>query len=127
MTDPRLPRILNKRTDRIPPGAYYCGRPGPLGNPFVIGRDGTRDDVVDKFDAWVQTQPKLIAIIATLEGRDLVCWCAPLRCHCEPVRRLANPKLFAEAVGTTSTSEQIAADGTKSYKHTLTITRLSTN
>jgi len=121
MTDPRLPRILNKRTDRIPPGAYYCGRPGPLGNPFVIGRDGTRDDVVDKFDAWAPTQPKLMAIIATLEGRDLVCWCAPLRCHCEPIRRLANPKLFAEAVGRTSTAEQAGADGTKLYKHTVTI------
>jgi len=121
MTDPRLPRILNKRTDRIPPGAYYCGRPGPLGNPFVIGRDGTRDDVVDKFDAWAPTQPKLMAIIATLEGRDLVCWCAPLRCHCEPIRRLANPRLFAEAVGRTSTAEQAGEDGTKLYKHTVTI------
>ena len=121
MTDPRLPRILNKKTDRIPAGAYYCGRPGPLGNPFVIGRDGTRDDVVDKFDAWAPTQPKLMAIIATLEGRDLVCWCAPLRCHCEPIRRLANPRLFAEAVGRTSTAEQAGADGTKLYKHTVTI------
>jgi hypothetical protein len=121
MTDPRLPRILNKKTDRIPPGAYYCGRPGPLGNPFVIGRDGTRDQVVDKFEAWVPTQPKLMAIIATLEGRDLICWCAPLRCHCEPIRRLANPGLFAEAVGTPSTAEQTGAGGRKVYRHVLSV------
>jgi len=27
---PSPPRVLNKRTDRIPRGAYYCGRPWPL-------------------------------------------------------------------------------------------------
>jgi len=91
---PSLPRILNKKTDHIPATAYYCGRPGPLGNPFIIGRDGTRDEVCDKFDVWLPTQPKLMALVATLEGRDLVCWCEPFRCHCRTIRRLANPKLF---------------------------------
>ena len=47
----RVPRVLNKRTDRIPANAIYCGRPSPFGNPFAIGRDGTRDDVCDKFVA----------------------------------------------------------------------------
>ena len=117
----RLPRILNKKTDRIPPNAHYCGRPGPLGNPFVIGRDGTRDQVVEKFAAWAPTQPKLMAIIATLAGRHLVCWCAPLRCHCEPIRRLANPKLFAEAVDAPSATERGGAGDRKLYTHTLTI------
>jgi hypothetical protein len=88
------PRVLNKKTDRIPPGAFYCGRPGPLGNPFVIGRDGTRDDVVNKHNAWIQTQHELLELIATLEGRDLVCFCAPLRCHCDNILRIANPRLF---------------------------------
>jgi hypothetical protein len=91
---PSIPRILNKKTDRIPASAYYCGRPGPLGNPFIIGRDGTPDEVCDKFERWLPTQPKLMALVATLEGRDLVCWCEPLRCHCRTIRRHANPKSF---------------------------------
>src|SRR4051794_17127713 len=41
----------------------YIGRAGrgrtavecPWGNPFVIGRDGTRDEVIAKYEAWVQT------------------------------------------------------------------------
>jgi len=90
----RPPRVLNKKTDRIPPGARYRGRPSPLGNPFVIGRDGTRDEVCDKYAAWLPTQPKLMAMIPDLAGRDLVCWCAPLRCHCDILLRLANPDLF---------------------------------
>ena len=55
----RVPRVLNKRTDRIPPDAIYCGRPSPLGNPFIIGRDGTRDEVCDKYEAWLPSQPEI--------------------------------------------------------------------
>jgi len=33
-----------------------------------------------------------MALIATLKGRDLVC--APLRCHCDVILRLANPERF---------------------------------
>ena len=92
----RLPRILNKHVHGVPKGAYYCGRGSPLGNPFVIGRDGTRDEVCDKYDAWIDDQPQLLPLIASLKGRDLVCFCAPKRCHCETVRRRANPGLFCE-------------------------------
>lgn len=89
----RVRRVLNKRTDRIPADAIYCGRPSPFGNPFVLGRDGDRDDVCDKFAAWLPTQPTLLAMLPDLAGRDLVCWCAPLRCHCDTLIRLANPGL----------------------------------
>jgi len=71
------PRVLNKRTDRIPPRAIYCGRPSSFGNPFIIGRDGIRDEVCDKYEAWLPKQAKLMAMIPSLAGRDLVCWCAP--------------------------------------------------
>ena len=91
---PHRPRVLNKKTDRIPPGAKYCGRPSPFGNPFVIGRDGTREQVIRKYEKWLPTQPKLMAMIPSLAGRDLVCWCAPERCHCDFLLRLANPHLF---------------------------------
>ena len=78
----RIPRVLNRRTDRIPRDAYYCGRPSPFGNPFVIGRDDTRDDVCNKFGGWLLTQPKLLAMLPDLSCRDVVCWCAPSRCIC---------------------------------------------
>jgi hypothetical protein len=60
-------------------------------NPFVIGRDGTHDDVCDKYEDWLPTQPKLMAMIPALAGYDLVCFCAPSRCHCDFLLRLANP------------------------------------
>ena len=86
----RTPRVLNKSRDGIPAGAVYCGRPSPFGNPFVIGRDGTRDQVVDAYAEWIQGQPALLARLPTLAGHDLVCFCAPQRCHCDVLIRLAN-------------------------------------
>ena len=68
----------------------YIGRPGKWGNPFVIGRDGTRDEVVAKYRAWVVRQPALMAALPELRGKHLVCWCAPQRCHAEVLIDLAN-------------------------------------
>jgi len=68
------PHVLNKKTGRIPPDAEYCGRPSAVGNPFVIGKDGSRADVIRKYDAWIQTQPRLLSLARELSGRDLVCW-----------------------------------------------------
>lgn len=31
----------------------YIGRPGPYGNPFTIGRDGNRKEVIDKYEEWL--------------------------------------------------------------------------
>ena len=56
-----MPKVLNKRVDGIPPGAVYIGRPSVWGNPFVIGKDGSRDDVIAKYEAWLMTRPVLLA------------------------------------------------------------------
>jgi len=66
------------------------GRPSKWGNPFVIGKDGTRDQVVEKFREWVVLQPNLMAALGELKGRDLVCWCAPAKCHADVLIELAN-------------------------------------
>ena len=84
-----MARLYNQQTDAIPNGAVYIGRPGPYGNPFVIGEHGDRAEVIAKYDAWLATQPALIAQMRReLAGRDLVCWCAPLPCHGNSILRL---------------------------------------
>jgi len=82
-------------------GAYvYCGRSkshdNVLGNPFRIGVDGDRDEVIRKFKVWVWNEyqkkgglyHKLNMIVKMFEDRNLIlgCWCSPLRCHCEVIR-----------------------------------------
>ncbi len=83
-------RVLNKRRDGTPAGSIYIGRPGKWGNPFEIGRDGTRAEVIAKHRAWICDQPALVASLPELRGRDLVCWCAPAACHGDTLKELAH-------------------------------------
>ncbi len=78
--------VLNKRTHSPHIRAIYVGRGTPWGNPFVLGRDGDRNAVCDRFER--ETLPTLD--VSELKGKDLVCWCAPLRCHADALLREAN-------------------------------------
>lgn len=81
-----MPRVLNRWVDDIPVDAVFCGRPSRYGNPFRIGVDGTRDEVCDRFEREVL--PSLD--VSNLRGKDLVCYCAPQRCHCDALLVKAN-------------------------------------
>lgn len=59
----------------------YIGRPSKWGNPFVIGRDGNRDAVIEKYRKWVLSQPDLLRDLPELRGKVLGCWCKPKACH----------------------------------------------
>jgi hypothetical protein len=82
---------------RLLPGQAYVGRPGPLGNPFVVGRDGSRQEVIAKYRRWLWArlqepdsaqERELRRLLAkAVEGElELLCWCHPLPCHGEVVR-----------------------------------------
>lgn len=71
------------------PYDVYIGRPSKWGNPFVIGRDGTRADVIRKYEKWLNTQPQLMNSLHELKGKTLGCWCAPQACHGHVLARLA--------------------------------------
>ena len=69
--------LFNMRKEGIPKGSVYIGRGSKWGNPFVIGPDGSRDEVCDRFEREIL--PRLD--LGPLRGKDLVCCCAPERCH----------------------------------------------
>lgn len=68
----------------------YVARPSRWGNPFQIGRDGSREEVVEKYMEWFLSQQHLIEAIHDLRGKDLICWCSPLCCHADFLLELAN-------------------------------------
>jgi hypothetical protein len=73
------------------PHDVYIGRPSVWGNPFVVGRDGTRADVIRKYRDWLNTQPRLIERAKReLKGKILGCWCAPAACHGDVLATIAN-------------------------------------
>ncbi len=58
-------------------------------NPWVIGKDGTREEVISRYETWIKTQPELMAALPELRGKVLGCWCAPEHdCHGNVLARL---------------------------------------
>jgi Domain of unknown function (DUF4326) len=85
-----MPKVYNQYKNP-PVGAVYIGRGSPWGNPYVIGKHGTRDEVCDSFESMAKQRPEFLAQVRReLKGKDLVCFCAPKRCHGDFLLRIAN-------------------------------------
>lgn len=87
------PLVKNKR-NYFGPG-IYCGRPATYGNPWVIGKDGTRAEVIARYREWFLSRSPLFKQIAIreLKGKVLICWCVPLPCHCNFLCEYVNDKV----------------------------------
>ena len=86
--------------------AVNVARPGKWGNPYVVGRDGKRDECVRLFTLMVAgyfcltAQPSvdeqrayrksLSRNLRHLRGRNLACWCKGAPCHADVLLELAN-------------------------------------
>jgi hypothetical protein len=97
--------VKNKRTHKPEAGKVdvYCGRGSVLGNPFSH-KEGTkaryvvesRDEAVEAYRAYFGKQVmnsaefvnelRRIYRIARKSEVNLVCYCAPLNCHCNVIR-----------------------------------------
>lgn len=75
------------------PSDVYIGRPSKWGNPFTIGRDGSREAVIQAYLDYILTRPDLIAALPELRGKTLGCWCAPLSCHGHVLAYLADHRI----------------------------------
>lgn len=67
------------------------------GNPYGHKDDtlaqfrvATRQEAIEKYEAWLLEQPELLARLPELRGRVLACWCWPLKCHAEVLAHYAN-------------------------------------
>lgn len=101
-------RLSRAKGWRLPEGAVNVARPGKWGNPFVVGRDGTRAQCVAKFYVLAKgfialhgpvsvkdqlaMHRRLKRSIGALRGKDLACWCAldGAPCHADVLLSLAN-------------------------------------
>ena len=85
-----MPTVKNKHKSVFEIGDIYIGRGSLFGNPFIIGKDGTRDEVCNKYEAhWIE-DTTLQEKTKGLKGHNLICFCAPLRCHGDFLLRKAN-------------------------------------
>jgi len=82
--------VVNRRTAKS--WDVYVGRPSKWGNPYVLGRDGTREEVIEKYRLRLLEMVKdkeVVRELAELDGKVLACWCSPLPCHADVLERAA--------------------------------------
>lgn len=87
--------IVNKHHGK---SGEYIGRGSPLGNPFIIGKDGSREQVIAKYRVWLNEQimrknPVVLDELNRLgnkaideKGLALQCFCYPKPCHGEVIK-----------------------------------------
>ena len=71
-------RVVNVRDEKCD---TFIGRPSKYGNPFAIGRDGDRAEVIEKYREYIRGRPRLVEDLREEAGETLGCFCAPLPCH----------------------------------------------
>ena len=71
----RIVNIKSKKYD------IYIGRPSKWGNPFVIGKDGTREEVIEKYKQYILRNERLLKDLPELKDKTLGCFCKPFPCH----------------------------------------------
>jgi hypothetical protein len=67
----------------------YIGRGSPFGNPYKIGWDGTRKDVIEKYREWFKkrlTNPEFRGRVLELKDKKLGCFCKPDDCHGDVIK-----------------------------------------
>ena len=74
----------------------YIGRGSKWGNRFVIGRDGSREEVIAKYRAWILKNDYLLSCLSELKGKVLGCYCKPLACHGDVLVELAEGRFDRE-------------------------------
>ena len=82
-----LPVLKRGYKKKLPDRTVNIMRPGVYGNPFVIGRDGTRDEVVRLYRVYLWSRPKTdpefkekVESLRT-SADALLCCCDPMPCH----------------------------------------------
>jgi len=75
-----MTKVINIRDKKGTPDEVYIGRGSKWGNPFVIGKGGTRDEVIGKYREYIM-RTELPEQVNELSGKILVCYCKPQSCH----------------------------------------------
>lgn len=88
-----IPQVFNAHVvgTASKPGRVYVGRPTKWGNPYHVGSDGTREQIIEYYRLWLEKQLFVDPnFLRELIGKDLICWCAPKPCHADVLLEYAN-------------------------------------
>lgn len=99
--------VANQRKTKF---GEYISRPYVLGNPFIVGIDGTRDEVIEKYQVWMYEQieakndiyEELVRFLHIARDGNLVllCYCKPKKCHGDHIKDWIDNQLAIEQIET---------------------------
>lgn len=84
-----MARVVNKNKEKFD---IYIGRPSKWGNPYFLGLDGDRDEVIEKYRHYLINNKDLMSQILELDGKVLGCFCKPEKCHGDVIVELIEEK-----------------------------------
>ena len=91
---PQRIRLSRRRGWKMPPNTVKVARPGKWGNPYKIGLDGSRDDIVYRFEQMLLLRLQDADFrqeLDQLRGKNLACWCKLTQpCHADILLLYAN-------------------------------------
>ncbi len=70
----------------------YIGRGSKWGNPFIIGKDGNRKEVIIKYEKMILNNKILLNCLDELKDKTLGCHCKPKDCHGDVLKELVDGK-----------------------------------
>ena len=70
----------------------YIGRGSKWGNPYKVGVNGTRKEVIKLYEESLLSNSYLMESLHELEDKVLGCWCKPKACHGDVLAKLVNRK-----------------------------------
>ena len=89
-----MDRIVNKKQTKN--FDVYIGRGSKWGNPFKIGKDGNRDEVIAKYEEYIRNNTELLNALPELKNKVLGCFCRPKDCHGDVLIKLLKEKNIEE-------------------------------
>ena len=85
------------------------------GNPFLIGRHGSREEVIERYRTWLWGKVRKgeiqVAEIAALNGKTLACHCHPLPCHGDVLVKAAAWAHARIGLGAAQTVREVPQEG----------------
>lgn len=91
-----MARLINRHNSPVPAGSVYIGRGSCWGNPFIIGKHGSRREVITLYEQYIRNTPALLRRIPELVDKTLVCSCKPAPCHGDVLLKLIDEYLKKE-------------------------------
>ena len=89
-------KVVNLRKENYD---VYIGRPSIYGNPYRVGIDGTREEVIEMYERYARRNKEIMQNIPSLVGKKLGCFCKPKRCHGDVLVKLISEFLAEQRQG----------------------------